>query len=207
MFLFQLWKKGLLATIIIIVVTVLIYSLIDLTQILEVLLAFVIPKEYIFWGLPFLIVFFIVPFIIGLLTDGKLGKFIGRIVAPIPLLNIIFNKEEDFAKQGIPAVFVLEAFNIKLYFHGLAMGINEINGNSVVCMFFPSVPVIFTGPVMIDVALKNVKEVKLIGEDRNSAIRYFTKKCVTYGTPSGKRFKLKDLELEKIKSSLKDNQN
>jgi len=207
MFLFRLWKKGLLATVLVVVVFVLIYSLIDLTQLLEVFFLLFIPEKYMFWGLPFLILFFIVPFIIGLLTDGKLGRFIGRLVAPIPLLNVIFNNEEDFAKQGVPAVFVLEIFNIKLYLHGLAMGINKINGKPVVCMFFPSVPVVFTGPLMIDVALKNIKEVEIVGEDRNSTIRYFTKKCVTYGTPSGKRFKLKDLELEDIKSSLEERQN
>lgn len=207
MFLYKLWAKGLRPTVFIVVTAIVLVILINLTQPLEIVFALFIPQKYIFWGMPFLIALFIVPPIIGFVTNGKFGNFIGRLVKRVPLLNVIFRKEETITKSSIPAAIEINVLGVKAYVYGFATGTttNQDTGEELVSVLLPSVPIIFTALVSLDVRIDNVKEVEIVGnEGRKQAMAAIVqKKCLSFGQPLAQKIRFKNLEEENIEKDLK----
>lgn len=207
MFLYKLWSKGFRTTVFIVVTAIVLIILVNLTQPLEVVLALFIPQKYIFWGLPFLIALFVLPPIIGLVTNGIIGNFIGRLVKRVPLLNVIFRKEETITESSIPAALEIDLLGTKAYIYGFVTGttINQKTGKKLVSMLLPSIPVMFTAVISLDVSIENVKEVEIVDNKgrKQATAAIIQKKCLSFGQPLGSKVRFKSLKGKCIEKSLK----
>ncbi|MGM0439293.1 MAG: hypothetical protein ACQEP3_02580 [Patescibacteria group bacterium] len=207
----KLWKKGIRPTAFLIVAAIVFIIIVNFTQPFGRILAIFIPKEYIFWGLPFLVIMTLVVPIMGLITNGRVGNFISKSVAGIPLLNMIFKEEAkmELVKRGMPAAIELKIANVELYIYGFVTGTSKvINGSetekTLVSIYLPSIPVPVTSWVVLDVNIKNVKEIEIVDGNINPKASIIQNKCISFGQPLGGKINLKSLEKKEVENRLEE---
>ena len=210
MFFVNLWKRGFKPTIFLLATIIVFTIIVNLTQPLERVLKLLIPNDYIFWGLPFLIIVGVVVPVMGFLTNGKVGNLSSKTLGKMPLLNIIFKKDDkmDLVKQGIPAAIQLQVANLEIYIYGFVMGaskvITEDEEKTVASIYLPSVPIPLTSWIVLDVNIENVKEVEVIGKRMGAATSIIQNKCISFGQPLARKIKLKNLEKKEVEENLKE---
>lgn len=182
--------------------------LVKITQPFEAIIALFIPKEYIFTGLPLLIIVLIIAPLIGFLTQGRFGRLIGKWVEKIPFLNMIFRKEKniELVKKGIPAAIECQLANIKFYIYGFVTGTTKIKTKEeeriTVSVYLPSIPIPLTSWIAVDVAIENVKEVKIPKNQNNVVAAIIQKKCLGFGQPLADAIELVDLKTNQVEQKL-----
>ncbi|GEM_PF-2050637 len=206
----RLWIQGIRPTVFLLVVVILLIWGINAVQSLEVVLHFFLPENLVFWGLPFLLVICIVMPLMGIVTAGKLGGFIGERVENIPLLNMVFTqgKRKKLTEKSFPGVIEIITNNFEIYFYVFVTGTSDVINEkgevekTLVSFFPPSLPLIFTSLIAGEVNIKNVKKVEVPGDNGNDAVAIIQKKFIGFGQPLGDKLRHKEITREEIRGHI-----
>ncbi len=205
------WLQGIRPTIFLLALVILITIAVNFLQSLESFLNFFLPEEKVFWGMPFLatmLLLIIVPFLMGVLTSGRTGKIIGSRVERVPVLNMVFTgeKKRKIAERSFPGVLKVNIGELNLYIYVFATGISKLTENgtekTIVSVFPPSIPLVFTSLLAIDVNIENVKKVEVEGNNGSAGVDIVQKKFIGFGQPLGEEITLKDITKEEIEGHL-----
>lgn len=207
------WKRGLGY----VIVGVVIFIFIDLVQPLEIILKLFLPKEWIFWSLPFWTLFVlafvigaIIPLVKSILTFSILGKLIDLLSKKFPFLKIILEKERDgkglIKSESAPVgVIIFNFFGFfEIYLYGFILGTTEMlqkkgKDKTTVFLHIPTIPFFLTG-FPWSANIKNVRKVEILDENITPAMALI-RSCMTF-RPIAKKVRLKKIEPEKIEKDI-----